>query len=593
MFGGVMKTLLVMCAVLLSLPCIALAAPVPDTGQTICYDAQPLPYAGEIPCPNPGDDFYGQDAQYGPNVQSFTKLDENGNDLPDDAPWPWAMVRDNVTALVWEVKTDDGSIHDKDNSYNWYGAQDVFIATLNGQNFGGHNDWRLPTVKELSSIVNRDWHDPAINTTFFPNTRCSYYWSSTTVIGWSSLAWVADFCNGYNGGCYELDYFYLRAVRGGQCGSFGNYIDNGDGTITDTGTGLMWQKDEAPGYYYWQQALLYCENLILASHDDWRLPNANELQTIVDYSRVDPSIDIAFFPNTRWSYSYWSSTTIHEYPYLAWAVDFGSGYFEGSVYKRGYGYVRAVRAGSCESFDDLDADCRMDCIDNCPSTPNCLDSGICIRGAIAQPCTSNEQCGSGGLCSMQQEDTDSDYSGDACDDCTDTDKDGYGNPEFIINTCPDDNCPNAANPGQEDEDSDGVGTVCDNCPYISNLGQNDVDHDCVGDVCDNCFSISNPLQDDTYPPGGNGIGDACDCEGNFTCSIDQNVDGMDAATFKADFGRSIISNPCTNAAPCNGDFSCNGNVDGLDAALLKQDFGRSTINNPCPVCTSSEPWCSY
>jgi hypothetical protein len=99
------------------------------------------------------------------------------------------------------------------------------------------------------------------------------------------------------------------------------------------------------------------------------------------------------------------------------------------------------------------------------------------------------------------------------------------------------------------------------------------------------------VQEDIYPPQGNNIGDACDCEGNF----DENatVDGMDAATFKADFGRSAISDPCTSEAPCNGDFSCNGNVDGLDAALFKQDFGRSGINNPCPICVSSGPWCQY
>jgi hypothetical protein len=120
---------------------------------------------------------------------------------------------------------------------------------------------------------------------------------------------------------------------------------------------------------------------------------------------------------------------------------------------------------------------------------------------------------------------------------------------------------------------------------------NDFDGDGVLNAVDNCPTVANPGQADTFPPQGNGIGDACDCEGNFDCNTA--VDGLDAATFKVDYGRSAISDPCTNERSCNGDFSCNGNVDGLDAALFKADFGRSGINNPCPMCTSSAPWCSY
>jgi hypothetical protein len=70
------------------------------------------------------------------------------------------------------------------------------------------------------------------------------------------------------------------------------------------------------------------------------------------------------------------------------------------------------------------------------------------------------------------------------------------------------------------------------------------------------------------------------------------VDGLDAATFKADYGRSGINRPCTTIEPCHGDFSCNGNVDGLDAALFKSDFGRSGINRPCPNYVT-DPWCEY
>ncbi|MDM8518258.1 hypothetical protein QUF76_18840 [Desulfobacterales bacterium HSG16] len=88
-----------------------LAWPIPDTGQTKCYND-----TIEIPCPSSGEDFYGQDGNYNINPPSYTKLDANGNDLSDTAS-DWVMVRDNVTGLIWEVKTHDGSVHDKDKTY--------------------------------------------------------------------------------------------------------------------------------------------------------------------------------------------------------------------------------------------------------------------------------------------------------------------------------------------------------------------------------------------------------------------------------------------------------------------------------------------
>ena len=97
-------------------------------------------------------------------------------------------------------------------------------------------------------------------------------------------------------------------------------------------------------------------------------------------------------------------------------------------------------------------------------------------------------------------------------------------------------------------------------------------------------------QQDSYPPSGNDIGDACDCEGNFDC--DQDVDGTDAATLRIDFGRSTFQDPCTAQNPCHGDFDCDHDCDGTDAALFKTDFGRSHLDNPCPACVVGE-WCSY
>jgi hypothetical protein len=79
-----------------------------------------------------------------------------------------------------------------------------------------------------------------------------------------------------------------------------------------------------------------------------------------------------------------------------------------------------------------------------------------------------------------------------------------------------------------------------------------------------------------------------DCNGNF--DADDDVDGADAAAFKADFGRNAINGPCEAGNLCNGDIDCDGDVDGSDAAVFKQDFGRSSLNNPCQPCTET---CSY
>jgi len=102
----------------------------------------------------------------------------------------------------------------------------------------------------------------------------------------------------------------------------------------------------------------------------------------------------------------------------------------------------------------------------------------------------------------------------------------------------------------------------------------DTDEDGLADECDNCPETPNPNQEDTYPPGGNGIGDACECEGDFNCN--GTVDAEDVTTYLIDFGRNQYIDPCENGNQCNGDFDCNGAVDATDVtklykALTKRD----------------------
>ncbi len=193
------KTLLLTVILFFSLSFIAFAGPVPDTGQTQSHT-----------------DTFGEDSDYDINTQSYIKLNSNGYDLTADAAL-WAMVRDNVTGLIWEVKSDDGSIHDRDNTYNWYEAQSVFINALNNANFGGFNDWRMPTIKELSFIVNSGRTSvPAINTNYFPKTRGAGYWSSTTYVNSDDYAWRVYFGYGGVGHNDKTHTCYVRAVSSGQ-----------------------------------------------------------------------------------------------------------------------------------------------------------------------------------------------------------------------------------------------------------------------------------------------------------------------------------------------------------------------------------------
>ena len=346
------------------------ATPVPDTGVTKCYNA-----TVEIPCPSPGQPFYGQDGNYTINTPSYTKLDGSGGVLPDSAA-AWSMVKDNVTGLIWENKTDDGTIHDKDNTYSWDDSK--LIDTLNSVYFGGYSDWRLPTINELVSIVKYSIPSPGptIDAGYFQNTAASWYWSSTTSVSYNDSAWRVNFGDGFGDYGNKHDNYYVRAVRGGQSVSFdtvgilmddvstaaGSYKDNGDGTVTDTSTDLMWQQVSSSFNKTWEQALAYCEGLSLGDYTDWRLPTIKELQSLVDYNRRGPAINTTYFSNTATSW-YWSSTTyVGRTTYylfwgwsgtnFAWCVSF----YEGLVLNSPKievddFYVRAVRGGQPRPLD--------------------------------------------------------------------------------------------------------------------------------------------------------------------------------------------------------------------------------------------------
>ena len=296
--------------------------PVPDTGQTGDYTAT-----------------WGEDSDYTINPHSYTDLDNE-------------TVRDNVTGLEW-VK-DGNLIASRDPDFDQdetAGDGQVtlqhaheYIALLNNEQYLDHSDWRLPTAKELSTLVDAGTWFPAIDTAFFPDTILANYWSSTLRCYRTRHAWRVCFYYG-DVGYYDQDHYcYVRAVRGGQPEPrYHRYTYNADGTVTDMATGLMWQQATAPQAYTWEEALAYCEDLELAEYTDWRLPNRNELQTLADYDVRDPAIKALFFPDTV-ANNYWSSTTSAGRTDHAWNVDFYSGYVN-FFNKADKNCVRAVRGG--------------------------------------------------------------------------------------------------------------------------------------------------------------------------------------------------------------------------------------------------------
>jgi Protein of unknown function (DUF1566) len=107
------------------------------------------------------------------------------------------------------------------------------------------------------------------------------------------------------------------------------YTDNGDGTVTDTVTGLMWQKAVASGTFTLPQAVAFCPTLTLATHSDWRLPTIIELTSILDLGQSSLSINVTFFPATPVA-AFWSSSPLAGSPTNAWVGDFSHGYTYGS-----------------------------------------------------------------------------------------------------------------------------------------------------------------------------------------------------------------------------------------------------------------------
>ncbi|WPD23792.1 MAG: DUF1566 domain-containing protein [Candidatus Electrothrix scaldis] len=292
--------------------------PLPDTGQTQCYDVS----GNVITCPAEGEALYGQDANYQGAVPSYTD-NENGT------------VTDDNTGLVWQ-QSDDGVTR------NWEEA----VQYCNNLSLAGITEWRLPSPMEFRTIIDYSKIEPAIDTAVF-SCRSDIYWSTAFTTS-TSVSWGSIFNNGFSRLETRSLRYYVRCVHSPAIYSVGPYINNGDSTVTDTDTGLMWQQADDNTTYTWEQALSYCENLSLGGNNDWRLPNIKELGSIADLSTNNPAIDSVFSCHPS---EYWSSTTHTNFPNTThaseWArqIDFFNGGDHHTDSKTDNYYTRCVRDG--------------------------------------------------------------------------------------------------------------------------------------------------------------------------------------------------------------------------------------------------------
>ena len=313
-----------------------------DTEQSLCYDNQI-----EIANPAAGEPFCGQDAQHEGAQPSYVVSDDG------------LMVYDEITGLTWVRSPDsdgDGVLESPADKLTWTEAQS-YPAVLNTAVFGGYDDWRLPTIKELYSLILFSGEDvapeaasggvPFIDTDAFTfvygNTNAgeriidSQYASSTLYVANSvegQLLFGVNFADGRIKG-YGLTMpgggdktFFVQCVRGNTDYGINAFTDNGDVTVTDDATGLMWAQNDSgideTGGLNWEEALALVETQNAAEYlgyGDWRLPNVKELQSIVDYTRspattgsaaIDPLFGATAITNEAGEADfafYWSGTT--------------------------------------------------------------------------------------------------------------------------------------------------------------------------------------------------------------------------------------------------------------------------------------------
>jgi hypothetical protein len=308
--------------------------------------------------PGATDAFYGQDAQYSGNQPGYTVSGDG------------KTVYDGTTGLTWMKGPNmDLSAPVKTDKMTYIEAA-AYVSTVNAEAYGGYGDWRLPSVKELYSLIDFRGTDPSgfmgtnisMLTPFIDDGTFNFAYGQTSAgervidsqyltcnvfvddpgaSGYSKYFGV-NFADGRIKGYDAMmpggseKTFFVQLVRGNTSYGTNNFMDNGDDTVTDNATGLMWSKNDSGTGMTWEAALAWVRTNNEANylgHGDWRLPNAKELQSIVDYSHAPdkdglPAINTFFFnctsitnenyqPDYPW---YWTGTSHASYSGTAYSA---------------------------------------------------------------------------------------------------------------------------------------------------------------------------------------------------------------------------------------------------------------------------------
>jgi hypothetical protein len=276
------------------------------------------------PCPQAGWEL--QDSDFQPNAQALvqTASDE---------------VTDNTTGLVWQLGGDS----------NTYTQTAAVQHCANFQSAEAATGWRLPSVVELMSLVDRGVDIPSIDPSF-SGTQSTNYWTATPTASSNGLAWTVKFDYGEVIPLLTNSALPVRCVRGTSkllnVGGMGlrtaGPLTATPETVQDTTTGLEWQRADDGTKRTWKDSLDYCSRLSVGGLSGWHLPNVSELLGIVQFDAITNGVAIdPAFQNAKGDI-YWTSTQNEGAPTLSWSITFNLGVVDG-VTVTGLGYARCVR----------------------------------------------------------------------------------------------------------------------------------------------------------------------------------------------------------------------------------------------------------